>query len=184
MTDNAGMQPAGWYYAEGDPPGTQRYWDGMQWQGGPQPVGGGQQAMATMAGPGEKVEYGTRAVAFLIDVGIAIAIQIVVAILGSISDILGLIGNLGYLAFAIYNWIYLQGTTGQTIGKKQQGIKLVADGDGGPVGMAMAFVRGLVGSVMWFLCLLPGLLDYLFPLFGDDRKRLTDKILSQSVVKA
>ena len=30
----------GWYYAEGDPIGTQRYWDGVQWQGGPQPTMG------------------------------------------------------------------------------------------------------------------------------------------------
>lgn len=29
---------AGWYYAQGDPPGTQRYWDGAQWIGGPKPV--------------------------------------------------------------------------------------------------------------------------------------------------
>lgn len=29
-------QPPGWYYAEGDPPGTQRYWDGAQWIGDPQ----------------------------------------------------------------------------------------------------------------------------------------------------
>ena len=183
MTDNSGMQPAGWYYAEGDPPGTQRYWDGTQWQGGPQPVGG-QGAVATAAGPGQKVEFGTRAVAFLIDVGIAIAFQVVVAILGSISDFLGLIGNLAYFAFAIYNWVYLQGTTGQTIGKKQQGIQLVSDSTGGPVGMGMAFVRGLVGSVLWFLCFIPGVIDYLMPLFGDDRKRITDKILSQSVVQA
>jgi hypothetical protein len=28
----------GWYHAEGDPPGTQRYWDGAAWQGEPQPV--------------------------------------------------------------------------------------------------------------------------------------------------
>lgn len=28
--------PPGWYYADGDQPGTQRYWDGTQWQGGPQ----------------------------------------------------------------------------------------------------------------------------------------------------
>ena len=32
--------PPGWYPADGDPPGTQRYWDGMQWQGGPQAMGG------------------------------------------------------------------------------------------------------------------------------------------------
>lgn len=31
--------PPGWYYAEGDPPGTQRYWDGINWQGAPQLVG-------------------------------------------------------------------------------------------------------------------------------------------------
>lgn len=33
-------QPAGWYYAQGDPPGTHRYWDGSQWVGGAQPVPG------------------------------------------------------------------------------------------------------------------------------------------------
>lgn len=36
MTSNV---PAGLYYAEGDPPNTQRYWDGVSWQGGPQLVG-------------------------------------------------------------------------------------------------------------------------------------------------
>ena len=28
-----GQTPAGWYHAEGDPPGTTRYWDGSQWVG-------------------------------------------------------------------------------------------------------------------------------------------------------
>ena len=31
------VQP-GWYYAQGDPPGTQRYWDGELWQGQPVPA--------------------------------------------------------------------------------------------------------------------------------------------------
>jgi len=30
----------GWYNAEGDPPGTERYWDGSMWTEGPRPVGG------------------------------------------------------------------------------------------------------------------------------------------------
>lgn len=30
----------GWYHAEGDPPGTERYWDGSMWTDGPRPVGG------------------------------------------------------------------------------------------------------------------------------------------------
>lgn len=28
-------QPPGFYWADGDPPGTTRYWDGTTWQGGP-----------------------------------------------------------------------------------------------------------------------------------------------------
>lgn len=30
--------PAGWYHAQGDPPGTSRYWDGSYWIGEPQAV--------------------------------------------------------------------------------------------------------------------------------------------------
>lgn len=37
MSDNSPMQP-GWYYAQGDAAGTQRYWDGAQWIGDPQIV--------------------------------------------------------------------------------------------------------------------------------------------------
>jgi len=36
MSDMNTARAAGWYQAEGDPPGTQRYWDGAAWQGGPQ----------------------------------------------------------------------------------------------------------------------------------------------------
>ncbi len=35
------MQEAGWYYADGDPPETVRYWNGESWMGGP--VAQGQQ---------------------------------------------------------------------------------------------------------------------------------------------
>lgn len=37
MSDSA---TPGWYHAEGDPPGTERYWDGTTWTEGPRPVGG------------------------------------------------------------------------------------------------------------------------------------------------
>lgn len=30
----------GWYHAEGDPPETERYWDGTTWTEGPRPIGG------------------------------------------------------------------------------------------------------------------------------------------------
>ncbi|MFT7474098.1 MAG: hypothetical protein ACI81L_001018 [Verrucomicrobiales bacterium] len=37
MSDSAAP---GWYHAEGDPPNTERYWDGTAWTDGPRPVGG------------------------------------------------------------------------------------------------------------------------------------------------
>lgn len=37
MSDS-GSAGAGWFHAQGDPHGTQRYWDGNAWVGGPQPV--------------------------------------------------------------------------------------------------------------------------------------------------
>ncbi len=40
MSDSPRQQPAGWYYAKGDPPGTQRYWDGERWEAEPRPVPG------------------------------------------------------------------------------------------------------------------------------------------------
>ena len=30
----------GWYHAQGDPPGTERFWDGSAWTEGPRPIGG------------------------------------------------------------------------------------------------------------------------------------------------
>ncbi len=44
--------PPGWYHAEGDPVGTQRYWDGVQWQGGPQPTMGYSSPEFSVAGGG------------------------------------------------------------------------------------------------------------------------------------
>ncbi len=37
MSDSAAP---GWYHAEGDPPNTERFWDGFAWTEGPRPIGG------------------------------------------------------------------------------------------------------------------------------------------------
>ena len=189
------QQPPGWYYAQGDPPGTQRYWDGTQWQGGPQAAGGtAAQAAGGAAGYGGAVvaESGTRFVAFLIDFGIvfagAIVLVIVSAIFGAISDTLGslvaVVGYLGIFAFQIYNLVYLQGTTGQTIGKKRQGVTLLSETTGQPVGVGQAIVRSLFQWLTWVLCWIPGLVDVVFIFSKPDHKRYTDSILGMNVFKA
>lgn len=43
--------PPGWYHAEGDPPGTQRYWNGSEWQGEPQQASAPAQPVAPPAAP-------------------------------------------------------------------------------------------------------------------------------------
>ena len=191
MSDSQ-MQP-GWYYAQGDAPGTQRYWDGTQWVGGPQPVGQPQDSSVVIAGGGVPAEWTQRFVAYLIDVGIVIAASIVLAILTAIlasaSDSLGaivnIVGQLGLFGFQIWNFVIRQGQTGQTIGKTQQNLRLVRDDTGQPVGAGMAFVRWLVaGLIAVFTCGIGGLLDYLWPLWDDQNKRLTDKILKFSVINA
>lgn len=202
MTDqNATSQPApGWYPAQGDPPGTQRYWDGTQWQGGPQPVPGpvasspsgfatGDPFPSTL--PGRPAEFGSRAIALIIDSAIALAIYVaafvVAAVLGAVSEPLGAVAFvlvvLGMVGFTVWNHVILQGSTGQTLGKRRQRIKLVADSTGQPVGVGMTLVRYLVATALSsFTCGVGGILDYLWPLWDDDNKRLTDKVLKFSVI--
>lgn len=47
------MTAPGWYNAEGDPPGSQRYWDGGQWIGEPVFEPAGSVAAATPSAPAE-----------------------------------------------------------------------------------------------------------------------------------
>ena len=123
-------------------------------------------------------DLGKRFVAGLIDWAIPIAIQIVTGITGSSS--LASIGVLVSLAFQVYNYIYLQGSTGQTIGKKQQGIKLLKSDSGQPLGMAMAFVRWLLAGILTLICLL----DIIILLVDKAHLRLSDKILGNQVYNA
>ncbi len=185
MSDTPSQAP-GWYYAQGDPPGTQRYWDGSSWQGGPQPVAGAGGAAGGMGAV--KAENGDRFVAFLIDFGIYIGLVIVGSILGgiggaiseSLGGIIGLLMLLVYFGYWIYNFIYLQGTTGQTIGKKMRNIKLVDKTSGAPLGMLMVFVRLLVSGIFAIPCYL----DHWWILVDENNQRLSDNVLGNHVVPA
>jgi len=126
-------------------------------------------------------------VAYLIDIAPVIGLYVLIAIAGAISDALGLIvGLVGYIAvigYSIWNFYIVQGKTGQTIGKKQQGIKLIKDDTGQPVGGLMAFVRYLVSGAFYLLCCIGGIVNLLAPLWNKDKKTYSDQILSMSVVE-
>lgn len=87
------MTPAGWYQADGDPPGTQRYWDGQVWIG--EPVAAPQATPAaqvppaplgTAAAAGPWASIGKRMGARVVDFIILIVFVCVLVALGLASS--------------------------------------------------------------------------------------------------
>lgn len=131
-------------------------------------------------------EIGPRVIAFLIDTGITIggyiAVIILSGIFGAVSDALGflvfLLGILGLAGFSLYNVVYLEGTTGQTIGKKMQSVKTVGLENGGqPIGPVMVFVRYFINNLVCNL-------GWLLAFFDPQRQTLGDKVTKSVVTVA
>lgn len=79
---------AGWYHAEGDPPGTTRYWDGSQWIGEPvAPPATSPGSRSSLASPGQRI--GARLVDLFIFAAIALAF-----LLPALADMFDAIGDL------------------------------------------------------------------------------------------
>ncbi len=138
---------------------------------------------------GTPATFGQRLIAVLIDGGIILAAFIpafiVVLILGQISGILGFLAALGlYLlifAGALYMYIGGIGSTGQTPGKRMQGVQVVSD-DGSMLGMGGAAVRYLVYAVSnSIVCGLP--VGSLWMLFDGEQKTLYDKVLNNQAIQ-
>ena len=167
------------------PPPTQ----GAQIPGGfspapPPPIYGA--APAGGAPVGQLAEWAQRVLGWLVDIVPIVAIWIVgwivAIIIGQVSGILaGLFLVLVYLVVLGY-WILQlvkQGNTGQTIGKKIIGLKVVAEATGQPIGPGLSIVRAIAHFVDGII------LDigFLFPLWDPKKQTLADKIMSTVVVK-
>ena len=134
--------------------------------GGGVPAAPGQWAGPPLAGWAERVG------AYLVDMLVIIVPGV---ILGLISEVLGVIAYLGI-------WIYLmymQGTTGQTVGKKVLNIKLLREADGQVVGVGLSIGRAILHVVDGIPCYL----GYLWPLWDAKKQTFADKILKTVVVK-
>ncbi len=184
---------AGWYYAQGDPPGTHRYWDGQTWIGAPQLVMSGPSYGAGEASAvGELASWGRRLVALIIDAIVMLLVSFVVLVpglyqIGDNNDVnapppaLFWVGVLvALLANVAYHGIY-QGKSGQTLGKKAMGIYLVDMTAGSPIGIGRGIGRYLIAIVLANLCFFYSILDYLWPLWDQRNQRLTDKMMSSVV---
>lgn len=200
-------QPPGWYPAQGDPAGTNRYWDGSQWVGEPQGVVadsvaqgmnmsvGGQQ----LADPWKRI--GARVLDFLILMIPAFIFALVlVGVLfasaesGAIDEDNAVFGNafgfgatliVGILAF-LWDalWVHFKGGTP---GKLMLGMQVIKE-DGSTAEGQPAFMRalnriiGVIPVVGGLIGPLIGLISLVL-LFVDDKNRtVMDRIGGTIVV--
>ena len=153
-------------------------------QGGYQPPQpGGYPGGAGAASP--YANWGQRAGAYLIDIAPIIGGYIVLLVISLIlhnvlSVILALLFWLGALAWTIYNRVITMGNTGQSLGKRVVGIKLVSETTGQPMGAGLCFVRDICHIVDAVICFV----GFLFPLWDAKAQTLADKIMTTVVIPA
>ena len=152
----------------------------------PPPSAGGYSAAGAGDVPANLADPIKRLLAALIDGAVIFVIIIVTlilaAILGAVVDVLGVlvafVGYLGALGFGIYNLVVTQGNTGQSIGKKMQGIKVVAEGTGQPLGVGGAFIRYLVHSFVDGICMA----GYIYGFFINPKRQTVGDMVAKSYV--
>jgi uncharacterized RDD family membrane protein YckC len=120
--------------------------------------------------------WGQRVLSALIDYVLP---AIVASIFRPVSIALYAILSIAALVWALYN-AYQAGSTGQSVGKKIVGTRLVRATDGQYIGGGLAIGR-------YFLHILDGLpcfLGYLWPLWDAKKQTFADKIVGSVVIKA
>ncbi|CAN5504586.1 hypothetical protein BH10ACT8_BH10ACT8_19170 [soil metagenome] len=135
--------------------------------------------------PGQLASWGERAIAAIINWAIIVVgyvvVLIVALILGAVSSALGtLVGLVGYLALvaASFYFYYLDGSTGQSPGKRLTGLRVISETTGQLIGGGMGIGRGLAHIVDSIICYI----GWLFPLWDAKKQTLADKIVKTVVV--
>lgn len=148
-----------------------------------QPYGGGYPQQPGQGGMPELAHWGLRFGGLIVDGLVLMVPYILVIIGGGVGDsfgmILSAIGFIGFVAVAIWQ-LYQEGATGQSIGKKAVGIRLLREADGRPLGFGMAFVRRLAHFLDSIACYI----GWLWPLWDAKKQTFADKVCSSVVVKA
>lgn len=153
-------EPSGWYFAEGDPEGTTRYWDGAQWQGEPHeaPVMKISGSNLALVSPG--VRLSGRVVDWLL-LMLVIAPLLAAGQNENGSSLLGLtypwLASLGLFLF-IWDTLWI-GLLGATPGKLILGYRvLTQSGHESPPGLTVGAMRAahrlvfllpVVGEILW-----------------------------------
>lgn len=138
---------------------------------------------------GPTTEFADRIVPYLIDyalqmvilvagyiIGMALLVGAQNGAMGAIGGLLLLLGIGGSLAFWFWNRILRVSQTGQSIGRKMMGLKVIDAASGQNPPMGQQFVRELISSLL-------GIISAIFMLFDDQRQTLGDKVGKTQVIK-
>lgn len=131
-------------------------------------------------------DWPTRAIGYLIDmlpgVAIYVVFWIIAAIAGGVGSGFGvflvLVGALATIAFNVWNRWLVGGRTGQTLGRRVMGTRLVGESSGQPLGPGLAFARDIAHIIDSLICYI----GWLFPLWDPKRQTIADKLLTSVVV--
>ena len=122
---------------------------------------------------GPRASFGARLVAAIID-GLVVGVvsTSLLALLGPVGQGLGVLVSLGY-------YTYLEGSpSGQTVGKRAMGIRVVSFANSGPLGHGPAAVRWIAR----FLSAIPLGLGYFWMLWDTEKQTWHDKLAGSVVV--
>ncbi|MEU2426219.1 RDD family protein [Streptomyces sp. NPDC007851] len=122
--------------------------------------------------------WGQRFLGTLVD-GLVFLVPYILVLFSSKAAVLGIIGGLAFLGLAIWQLIQ-EGRTGQTIGKKALGIRLVKEATGQPIGVGMAFVRRIAHILDSLACYL----GWLWPAWDSKRQTFADKVCGTIVIRS
>ncbi len=150
MSSTTSSPASGYYHAKGDPPGTVRFWDGQQWQGGPttppnhKPQPAHLSPEIRLASPGRRI--GARVLDYLVWLAIAVLVALLVGV--DVGETLRAdIGmnasfqqNLIWLAAVATLEIGMVATQGTSLGKLALDLR-VTDADGNIPSFRQAALR-------------------------------------------
>jgi uncharacterized RDD family membrane protein YckC len=122
----------------------------------------------------ELADWGTRVASYAIDF---IALSVIANIVSAGSQTLGTLLSLVAFAFGIYN-AWLNGATGQSVGKKIMGTKVVGEATGQPIGGGLGIVRYLAHILDAIICFI----GFLFPLWDAKKQTIADKVMKTVVI--
>ncbi|CAN5630831.1 hypothetical protein BH24ACT4_BH24ACT4_19460 [soil metagenome] len=135
-------------------------------------------------------EFQDRLVSGLIDyIGPFILANIISLPLGYSPGNFGSGLLIGWAIFLLpFGWAlymgYMAGETGQSLGMKQSGLRLVGEQTGQPIGGNQGVVRNLLLLPGFFCCGILVIVDALFPLWDAKKQTLRDKIGKSVVIKS